>query len=62
VVFVPAAEPAAQAAGVLQALGSLRHGPWWAALDDLLETARTHYPGSLAETAASGGARNPSAS
>jgi hypothetical protein len=39
VVFVPAAEPAAQAAGVLQALGSLCHGPWWPALDDLLETA-----------------------
>jgi hypothetical protein len=28
VVLVPATEPAQQAAGVLHALGSLRHGPW----------------------------------
>jgi hypothetical protein len=53
VAFVPATEPAEQAAGVLQALGSLRHGPWWPALDDLIATARTFYPGSLAETAPS---------
>ena len=32
VAVVVAAEPAQQAAGVLQALGSLRHGPWWPAL------------------------------
>jgi hypothetical protein len=49
VAFVPATEPAEQAAGVLQALGSLRHGPWWPALDDLIAAARTFYPGSLAE-------------
>jgi hypothetical protein len=57
VVFVPAAEPAEQAAGVLQGLGSLRHGPWWPGLDDLIETARTFYPGRLAESAASPGTR-----
>jgi hypothetical protein len=51
VAFVPAAEPAEQAAGVLQALGSLRHGPWWPALDDLIDTARHFYPGQLSETA-----------
>ena len=50
VVFVPAAEPAEQAAGVLTALGSLAHGPWWPGLDDLLQTARTFYPGHLSET------------
>src|ERR1700759_638202 len=50
VAFVPAAEPAEQAAGVLSALGSLRHGPWWPSLDDLLQTARTFYPGHLSET------------
>ena len=51
VAFVPAAEPAEQAAGVLQALGSLRHGPWWPSLDELIDTARNFYPGHLAETA-----------
>ncbi|HEY2281212.1 MAG TPA: hypothetical protein VGI00_22870 [Streptosporangiaceae bacterium] len=51
VAFVPAAEPAEQAAGVLQALGSLHHGPWWPGLDELIEMARTFYPGRLSETA-----------
>ena len=50
VAVVAAAEPAQQAAGVLQALGSLRHGPWWPALDEVIETARTFYPDSLAES------------
>jgi hypothetical protein len=49
VVLVPATEPAQQAAGVLHALGSLRHGPWWPGLDQLIETARRFYPSSLAE-------------
>jgi hypothetical protein len=49
VAFTAAAEPAQQAAGVLQALGSLRHGPWWPGLDDVMETARRFYPGRLAE-------------
>jgi hypothetical protein len=57
VAVVAAAEPAQQAAGVLQALGSLRHGPWWPALDEVIETARTFYPDSLAE-----GGRAPSVS
>jgi hypothetical protein len=58
VAFVPAAEPAEQAAGVLQALGRLRHGPWWPGLDELIETARDFYPGHLPETAASAGGRS----
>jgi hypothetical protein len=49
VAFVAATEPPAQAAGVLQTLGSLRHGPWWPGLDDVIETARGFYPDSLAE-------------
>jgi hypothetical protein len=49
VVPVPDAEPAQQAAGVLRALGSLRHGPWWPGLDEVIETARRFYPDSLAE-------------
>ena len=53
VAFVPATQPAQQAVGVLQALGSLRHGPWWPGLDEVIEAARTFYPGRLAE--ASGG-------
>jgi hypothetical protein len=56
VAFVPAAEPAEQAAGVLQALGSLRHGPWWPGLDELIDAARTFYPGRLSETAVTLGA------
>ena len=52
VAFVAATEPIQQAAGVLQALGSLRHGPWWPGLDEVIETARTFYPGRLAESAA----------
>jgi hypothetical protein len=50
VAFVPAAEPANQAAAVLTTLGSLAHGPWWPPLDDLLNTARHFYPGRLSET------------
>ncbi len=49
VAVVAAAEPALQAAGVLAALGLLRHGPWWPGLDEVLEAARTFYPGRLAE-------------
>jgi len=49
VAFVTATEPAQQAAGVLQALGSLRHGRWWPGLDEMIETARRFYPDSLAE-------------
>jgi len=51
VVLVPATEPAEQAEGVLHALGSLRHGPWWPGLDQVIETARRFYPSSLTETA-----------
>jgi hypothetical protein len=55
VAFVAATEPAQQAVGVLQALGSLRHGPWWPGLDEVIETARTFYPGRLAEGTAAPG-------
>jgi hypothetical protein len=50
VAFVPPAEPAEQAIGALHAVGSLRHGPWWPGLDDVIDTARHFYPGALAET------------
>ncbi len=49
VVLVPETEPGQQAAGVLHALGSLRHGPWWPGLDEVIETARRFYPDSLGE-------------
>ena len=49
VALVAATEPAQQAVGVLQTLGSLPYGPWWPGLDEVLETARTFYPGRLAE-------------
>jgi hypothetical protein len=49
VVLVPGPEPGQHAAGILHALGSLRHGPWWPGLDEVIETARRFYPDSLAE-------------
>jgi hypothetical protein len=49
VALVAATEPAQQAVGVLQALGSLPYGPWWPGLDEVIEAARTFYPGRLAE-------------
>ena len=48
VAVVAATEPAQQATGVLHALGSLPYGPWWPGLDQLIEAARTFYPGQLA--------------
>lgn len=50
VAVIAAAEPAEQAAGLLSALGSLRHGRWWPPLDEVLETARQFYPGALTES------------
>jgi hypothetical protein len=49
VAVVAATDPAQQAVGVLHALGSLRHGPWWPPLDQLIATGRTFYPDTLAE-------------
>ena len=49
VAVVAAAEPAEQAAGVLSALGSLRHGRWWPPLEEVIDAARRFYPDSLAE-------------
>jgi hypothetical protein len=40
-----------QAARVRQALRSLPHGPWWPPLDELIDTARHFFAGSLAESA-----------
>jgi hypothetical protein len=55
VAVVAATEPAQQAVGVLQALGSLPYGPWWPGLDEVIEAARTFYPGQLAGGAAATG-------
>ena len=49
VAVVPAPEPAQQAIGVLQTLGSLRHGPWWPPLADVIEAAGGFYPATLFE-------------
>lgn len=50
VAVVVAAEPAEQAAGVLSALGSLRHGRWWPSLEEIIVATRGFYPGALAES------------
>jgi hypothetical protein len=42
-----AAEAREQAAEVLRVLGSLPHGPWWPPLDQIIDSARAFYPGSL---------------
>ena len=49
--------PSARADALLSELGSLRHGPWWPSLDEVLQTARGFYPGSLAESPAAGQGR-----
>ncbi len=43
--------PAEQASRVVGALRSLRHGPWWPPLDEIIDTTRRFYPGGLAEAA-----------
>jgi hypothetical protein len=48
VAVVAASETAGQAAGVLAALGSLRHGRWWPPLPDVIDAARRFYPDWLA--------------
>jgi hypothetical protein len=50
VAVVAASETAEQAAGIMTALGSLRHGRWWPPLPEVIDAARGFYPGSLAET------------
>ena len=39
-----------QAAGLLAALRSLEHGPWWPPLDDLVDASRHFYAADLAAT------------
>ena len=46
--------PDALAGALLSELGSLRHGPWWPSLDEVLRTARGFYPGALAESSPAG--------
>jgi hypothetical protein len=48
------AEPAEQAAAMLSELGSLRHGPWWPSLEEVIRTARGFYPGALTESPSAG--------
>jgi hypothetical protein len=47
-----AGEPAELAAEIVHVLASLRHGPWWPPLDQIVAAARDFYPGSLAEAPA----------
>ena len=39
----------AQPGRVIDVLRSLEHGPWWPPLDELLDAARSFYPGALAD-------------
>lgn len=50
-VVVRAEDEQEQAARVRQALRSLPHGPWWPPLDELIDTARHFFAGSLAGSA-----------
>jgi len=45
-----AGDSALQQARLLEALGSLQHGPWWPPLDELLGAARRFNAAGLAET------------
>jgi hypothetical protein len=49
VAVVAGADGPEQAAEVRDALRSLRPGPWWPPLDELLDTARRFFAGGLAE-------------
>jgi hypothetical protein len=51
VTALPAADVPELVARVRQALRSLRHGPWWPPLPEVVETARGFYTGGLAEGA-----------
>jgi hypothetical protein len=48
------AEPGAQAAALLTELGTLRHGPWWPSLEEIVRAARAFYPGALTESRSAG--------
>jgi hypothetical protein len=48
------AGPAAQAAALLDELGTLRHGPWWPSLEEIVRAARGFYPGALSESRPAG--------
>ena len=61
VAVVAAAEPAEQAAGLLSALGALRHGRWWPPLEEVIDAARRFYPGALAESGSALAAGSPAA-
>jgi hypothetical protein len=43
-----------QAEALLSELGSLRHGPWWPSLEEVIAAARGFYPGTLAESPSAG--------
>jgi hypothetical protein len=47
VLTAPDDETAVNAERVMQALRTLRHGPWWPPLDELLDRARHFFAGSL---------------
>jgi hypothetical protein len=51
VVAAPAGGPE-QAAWIRDSLRSLRQGPWWPPLDEVLDTARRFFAGGLAEASA----------
>jgi hypothetical protein len=49
VATVVSAEGPERAALALESLRSLRHGPWWPPLEEIIDTARRFFAGSLAE-------------
>ena len=49
VAVIAASEPGEQAAGILTALGSLRHGRWWPPLPEVIDAARRFYPGAVTQ-------------
>jgi len=53
VVVVAATGGPEQAAAIRDALRTLRQGPWWPPLDEVLDTARRFFAGGLAEASSS---------
>jgi hypothetical protein len=50
VAVAPVTEGPGRPAKVIEAIGSLAHGPWWPPLDKIIDAARRFYPGGLAES------------
>jgi hypothetical protein len=50
VAVAPVTDAPGRPGRVIEAIGSLAHGPWWPPLDEIIDAARRFYAGGLAES------------